>query len=169
MYAPPAEERAESKRPTSRLARGCGGVVLLGGLGIGGCVMLLMVSLGPPADATKAFFQKISEGQHAAAYEDTTDRLRADLSREQFEALFAGLNVTDVTLNNRNVQNDTATMSGTVTLDDAPRPPGPGAPGRLRSATYGVVVVLLSVGDDWKINGIHGELVTALQERPQSK
>ena len=129
----------KGKGPLFYIFLGCGGLTLFGILGVGGCAYLLYSLLAPPADATHAFFQKINEGDYDGAYAMTTKAFQGNETAAEFARIGPELKSTDVTLNNRNISNDTATMSGSITLSGTDR---------------NLTVTLLYVGDEWLIHDI---------------
>ncbi len=132
----------KGKGPLFWIPMGCGGITLVGILGIGGCAYLLYSLLKLPADTTHAFFQKINEGDIDGAYAMTTASFQELESPEEFARLASDLKSTDVTLNNRQIENQSATMSGSIMLS---------------GTEYPLTVSLLKIGDDWLIHNFQIE------------
>ena len=130
----------EGNGPLFYIFLGCGGLAIFGILGIGGCVYLLYSMVKPPADATHAFFQKINAGDVDGAYGMMTKELQADLDKATLTRRVPLWKSTDVTLNNRDVDNNVATMAGSITLTDG--------------TTYPLTVTLIETGDAWLLTSI---------------
>src|SRR5262245_39536464 len=127
MPVPPPPRKGRS--PVFWMAAGCCGcllaVLLLAGALTGG----LYVFTQGAADGARATFRQIKRGDLDGAYAGLASSLKAEMSREEFEALVeshpALKNNADATFWSRSVTNDRATLSGVLTPD------GGGAPERV--------------------------------------
>ena len=163
--APPLPPRAANTPRTPVVAPGASGamppakkgrgpLVWIGG-GCCGCLVLVMVFLGVigggayfmtagAVEAIRAQISDIKKGDMDAAYLRMSDEYRRQYNREEFIALVdahpALKENTDSTFLSRNVQNDTATVSGSLT----------GAPGVKEDVTYRLV----KEAGAWKITDI---------------
>ena len=137
-----AKWRGRSGKALKWILLGCGGLLFVGSLGFGGCIYMVYSMTKEPADATQAFFNKVNAGELDTAYADTSAGFRAAVSREEFRVMFDGMRVTDVTLSERNIQNDTATVSGTITVEGG--------------GTMALTVELVQNGDVWRVESITG-------------
>jgi Domain of unknown function (DUF4864) len=135
---------APQKSNVGKIVLACGGcLVLFVGFFVvvgGGAYQLTKGA----ADATHAHVQKVRDGDVKGAYEDLSQSLKDLNTVEQFEAFVAEhprtYKSTDMTLNNRNVNNNEAQVSGTVT-----GPEGDAA----------VTFTLHQDGEVWRVSGIN--------------
>ncbi len=142
MTETPAE--APKKSNLALILLGCGGclVIFVGflALTIGGAYQMTKGA----ADAAHAHVQKVRDGDVKGAYEDLSQNLKDLNTLEQFEGFVAEhprvYKSTDLTLNQRNVNNDQATVSGSVT-----GPEGDAA----------VSFSLQQDGEVWRVSGIN--------------
>lgn len=139
---PPTPPQKPKRGPLVWILVGCFGLLILGGAGIGGIVYLVYSMTKPPADATHAFFDKINAGDLDTAYANASAGFRASVTPEDFRSMFKGMRVSDVTLSQRNIQNNVATMSGTVTVEG--------------EGSMSLTVELVQNGEAWEVEAISG-------------
>ncbi len=136
---------------------GCLVMGLLGACGIGACLTCagagvggIMVAVQAPAEATHGFLREVRTGAPAAAYARMNGSYRATHTEADFAARLAALpaltSATDATISGRNVNNGTATMSGT--LDGTVCATGG------TGCSVPVVVVLHQEGEAWVIDEV---------------
>lgn len=139
---PPTVPPKPKRGPLVWILIGVGGLILVGSLCCGGIGYFVYSATKPPADATHAFFDKINAGDLDTAYANSSGGFRATVSREDFTAAFAGLKITDVTLSQRNIENNTATVSGTATVEG--------------QGVMALSVDLIQEGDVWRVEHVGG-------------
>ena len=141
--APPPGTKGRG--PLFWVGGGCCGclalVLILAGV-IGGGVWFMT---GAVVEAVRAQIADIKRGDIDAAYARMSEDYRSRVARDEFAALVARPSLmqnTDSTFTNRNVQNDTGTVAGTLS--------GGGV-------TEAVTYSLIKEGGEWKISGIDFE------------
>jgi FHA domain len=141
MSAPPPTRKGRS--PFFWIGAGCCGCLLLLLLLAGGLTGGLYVFTQGAAEGARATLRQIKGGDVDGAYAGLASSLKAEMSREEFEALLArhpGLrNNADATFWSRSVTNDRATLSGVLTPD------GGGSPER-------ATIELRREGGVWRIS-----------------
>ncbi|SIO09020.1 hypothetical protein SAMN02745824_2910 [Parasphingorhabdus marina DSM 22363] len=118
--------------------------VVLGGVAFLGLLFGLVFWItGGAADASDEFFAKVQNGEMDQAYELLTEDFQAGTSKEQLERFLSSSaldHVTETSWSSRSIENNVATLKGTVTTD-----------------TGGVIpltVTLVNSDAGWKIQGI---------------
>lgn len=148
MTSQPGQKK---KGPLFWVLFGCGAFTLVGGLCIGGIILAALMMTDAPFDATHVFFDRIDSGDLDGAYASCTAEFQASVSREEFDEMFVGLAISDLTITNRNVNSELATMTGTVMLSDG--------------SNFGVVVYLSATGDRWNVQRIDGQFAQHIMAR----
>jgi pSer/pThr/pTyr-binding forkhead associated (FHA) protein len=141
MSAPPPPRKGRG--PFFWMVAGCCGCLLLVLLLAGALTGGLYVFTQGAAEGARATLRQIKRGDVDGAYAGLAPSLKAEMSREEFEALIerhpALKNNADATFWSRSVTNDRATLSGVLTPD------GGGPPER-------VTIELHRDGGVWKIS-----------------
>lgn len=121
------------------LALACIGFALF----FGGIAGIAIAATQPAADAAKRHVDLVRGGQVDAAYQETSQAFKSGTDRQEFQAFVeqnqALYTATDLSFTSRNVQNQTATLSGT-----AKGPQGEVAIG----------FVLVHENDAWRVQGV---------------
>jgi hypothetical protein len=146
--AAPAQAPARSGRSVwFWVGIGCGGLLLIGlliGGGIGFVVYKGYRTFQAPTAEVKAHLADVKAGNLDAAYARLTPAYQSEVSKEEFQA-FAGKHATfgqnaDSTFSNIQIQNDTATLGGSLR----------GADGAAEDASF----KLVQQGGAWRISDI---------------
>jgi hypothetical protein len=142
MAHPPAPAK-KGKGPVFWVVMGCCGCLLLSMLGFGAIVGGAFFMSSGAVEAVRAQLSDIKAGNLDAAYARTTASYQATHSAAAFAAFVErhpGLKGnTDSTFTNRKVENNTATISGSLTH---------------AAGTESVSYTLVKEGQEWKISGI---------------
>jgi hypothetical protein len=105
---------------------GCGVAILLAILALVALFGSIFFFTSGAADAADAFFARIAEGDIEGAYASTAEEFRADTPVEEFGAFLETTALSrfeSATWNSRSVENNRATISGTITTTDGGRIP----------------------------------------------
>lgn len=109
----------DTKKVLKWVGLGCGGLILLGAIGVTACVLLIKGATDEPADRSHLFFANLRENNVAAAHAMMTPEYQATHPLPVFQQSLAALPVlvaqADSTFSSRSVQNSNATMSGFLT------------------------------------------------------
>ncbi len=110
---PPAK-----KTPWGKLLLGCGGILLVGALGIGACSFFLFRAATEPIDNTNDFLAAVRDGDVSRAQELVADGCDADAA---INAVSSVGQVDRYQIGSYNNSNGAETVSGTITIDGIPR------------------------------------------------
>ena len=106
------------------LALGCGGLILITVIGLGGLALVCKSMVDPPAAAAKAFFADVRARNYTAALQRMGPSHQQLHNQATFQALIDGqpslTQHTDDTIRTRMVQDDRAEIEATL---DTPRGP----------------------------------------------
>jgi hypothetical protein len=126
---------------------------IAGGLAVIACIVLFVVIFGtamrltqPAADASDAFLTTVQQADYAGAYGLCSSELQGEFgSAANLEDWFKsnGIEPVEWSYSSRNVSGDTAELIGSLTLT-----------GGQEAA---MTVILINVGDDWRVHGFHLE------------
>jgi len=137
------EPVAKGKGPWFWAALGCGGILLLALIGFGSILGIPFYTSRGAVDAARAQLAEIRAGNLDAAYARTAPSYQAAHGASAFAAFVArhpGLKGnTDSTFTSRSVENDRATLSGTLSH---------------AAGTESVVYELVKEDGGWKVSGI---------------
>ncbi|MET0551747.1 MAG: FHA domain-containing protein [Vicinamibacteria bacterium] len=145
--APPAPPARTGRSPWFWVALGCGGLLLLLLLVIGGIAALGFMAVKAtqaPVEEVKAQLADVRAGNLDAAYARLAPAYQAEVSKEEFQT-FAGKHAgfgqnKDTTFSSRSISNDTASISGSLEA----------ASGESEEASF----KLAKQGADWKVTSI---------------
>jgi hypothetical protein len=147
VAAPSAPPARTGRSPWFWVALGCGGLLLLLLLVVGGIAALGFMAFRAsqaPVDEVKAQLADVKAGNLDGAYARLAPAYQVDVSKEEFQA-FAGKHLAfsqnaDTTFNNRSVSTGVASISGSLRS----------ASGESEDASF----KLVKQGDAWKVTAI---------------
>jgi hypothetical protein len=106
------------------LAIGCGSLILIAVVGLGGLALVCKAAVDPPAEAAKAFFADVRAQNYAAALQRMGPAHQQVHTMQSFQSLLASqpslLQHTDDTIRSRHIDDDNAEIEATL---DTPRGP----------------------------------------------
>lgn len=156
--AAPAAPARTGRSPWFWVAIGCGGLLLLmllAGAAIGFAVYKAASALQAPVDEVKAQLTDVRAGNLDAAYARLAPAYQAEVSKEEFQA-FVGKHSAfaqnkDTTFGNRSINNDVASISGSLEGSSGETEP---ASFKLQKQGGGWKVTAIEVGGDAPENAV---------------